>query len=1008
MKKTIGRNTVAILVVLIILTALFVSIGSEAALSPGDYEIVTGTEQILTPPASLRDGEIWTGKGVSYNSDGTITITLAAWGATYPDPADHNFAPARLPPLAAGSCVTIIDDLGDFRAPDGFVLPPGLTESGNTVVWEVDQSDILGAAPATISYTVELKDISGVLKTDYWYTTGAAAAEFEPAKGNPSYWTKEETVFDSFIISMNWNNGSGLNNGMIIDNLLGITLNFGKNSSAEREAPPVKWDTLMLNGAPVAWHLYWEKGGAIKTYSFTIKDLAGAGIDVVYNVHFPNPGGSTSEPAGRIIISEDFFHRAFGEGNPGYPYAWDGNTIVTNLNVTGRIKLQTEPPQPLLTGSLVIAKTLMDHYNDWGLDDTTPFTAKVLDKDTGAFLTFEVVGADPPGCYTYTGTCATGCEAVFSAANPAVIKGIPAGKTCIVTETLDYAFAVSVSYSPGEVIITGGLESIVTVTNTYRHGAVNLTIRKLFDGFPSDWGLNDSTVFSAKIWDVENRNYLIFKATREADGSYRCVGNDVDGLSELYIGKTSSIVNFSVKEPVLLSNLWPGREYRVEEVNSNGAFETVYSANNGEKLISGEDKTVMVTNRYRHGEGNIAICKELDGCPEDWGVDNSTLFTARVKDVTGDNYLLLKADPEPDGSYRCVGNDVNGLSEPYDGIVISEISFSVEKPVVLSNIWPGSEHEYRVEEIIPPAYSDKCTASFSSTGSMLKSGGSVHITVTNTFSSDTDGGGDPPPGTGGNDGGEPPPTDGSDGGDPPPGTGGNDGGEPPPVDDIKITLFSDEHIWYIRGYEDNTIRPNGALTRAEAAMVFFRLMEPKLKEFRPYPVFNDVSGEEWYGLAVDMLAHYDIFGGYADGSFRPNRPITRRELAALVSRFEHLTATDENPYSDLDPNDWAYSYILSATRKGWFAGDSNGRFRPDDVLTRAELVTVMNRVLNRRILPEDIPDNVHRFDDFSSEHWSYADFMESVYTHSYVRKADVINEIWTNLIGNGIHAPFNQ
>jgi len=229
--------------------------------------------------------------------------------------------------------------------------------------------------------------------------------------------------------------------------------------------------------------------------------------------------------------------------------------------------------------------------------------------------------------------------------------------------------------------------------------------------------------------------------------------------------------------------------------------------------------------------------------------------------------------------------------------------------------------------------------------------------------------------------------------------------------DVRVRLLSvddPEHIWYIRGYEDNTIRPDGNITRAEIAMVFYRLMKSEFRDITPTARFSDVNGDEWYGLAINLLAYYGIFSSYEDGSFRPNQPITRRELATVVSRFDQLVETDVNPFTDVFEDDWAYTYILSAAQKGWFVGDGNGQFRPNDNMKRSEFVTVVNRVFNRRLLLEDVPANVHKFDDLDASHWAYAEFMESVYTHTFIRKADGINEIWTEMIETGLSAAYNQ
>jgi len=220
-------------------------------------------------------------------------------------------------------------------------------------------------------------------------------------------------------------------------------------------------------------------------------------------------------------------------------------------------------------------------------------------------------------------------------------------------------------------------------------------------------------------------------------------------------------------------------------------------------------------------------------------------------------------------------------------------------------------------------------------------------------------------------------------------------------------FFVDEHIWYIRGYENTEMRPNNNVTRAEVAMIFYRLLRPEMKDFTPNISFVDVIGDEWFGLGVGILVHHGIFTGYENGEFRPHSSITRRELAAVVSRFDQLLETNENPYRDVSSDDWAYNYILSATKKGWFVG-YNGLFRPEANLTRAELVTAVNRILNRHILLEDIPVDVFNFPDLDPTHWAYTAFIEAAHTHEFERNEDGITEIWTAILGTGLDAGYNQ
>ena len=241
--------------------------------------------------------------------------------------------------------------------------------------------------------------------------------------------------------------------------------------------------------------------------------------------------------------------------------------------------------------------------------------------------------------------------------------------------------------------------------------------------------------------------------------------------------------------------------------------------------------------------------------------------------------------------------------------------------------------------------------------------------------------------------------------------------------------FVEEHIWYVRGNarrpvvtasadsvkplievqspHDFEMRPDHNITRAEVAIVFYRLLRPEFKDFEPEPnPFLDVRGDEWYGLAVGILAYWEIIDGHR-GFFRPNEPITRGELAAIVSRFDDLLETDANPYSDVTSSDWAYRYILSATERGWFIGFPDGTFRSRSYLTRAEFVTAVNRVLERGILLEHIPDDVLEFVDLDGTHWAHADFMEAAHSHDWEPHPHGI-ERWLAITGHGIDEVYNR
>ena len=204
------------------------------------------------------------------------------------------------------------------------------------------------------------------------------------------------------------------------------------------------------------------------------------------------------------------------------------------------------------------------------------------------------------------------------------------------------------------------------------------------------------------------------------------------------------------------------------------------------------------------------------------------------------------------------------------------------------------------------------------------------------------------------------------------------------------TLNDTDHYAYIVGYEDGTIRPNGHITRAEAATVFFRLLtdearDANLTDRSPYP---DVSAGAWYNKAVATLSRMGILSGYEDGSFRPNATVTRAEFAAMAARFDTEAKPVDTPFTDLT-GCWAADEIAKAYGKGWVNGYGDNTFRPNGPITRAEAVTLINRVLRR--LPEtdkDLLPDERTWPDNPETFWGYLALQEASNSHLYDRKSD--------------------
>ena len=292
-------------------------------------------------------------------------------------------------------------------------------------------------------------------------------------------------------------------------------------------------------------------------------------------------------------------------------------------------------------------------------------------------------------------------------------------------------------------------------------------------------------------------------------------------------------------------------------------------------------------------------------------------------------------------------------------------------------------------------------------------------------------------------------------------------------DDVKISddylplsEFNTEHILYIFGYLDNSIRPDNAMTRAEVAVVLYRLLVTEEKYVPKPSIFSDVTVGTWYTQAVSYLADIGVLAGYPDGTFRPNQPLTRAEFATIASRFNEMNTMDTietidtietvetidttdaiktinitdttdaikstsitdntditkstsitdttdtikttnitdttettettdtmdgSSFQDIE-NHWAEDCINSVAQKGWVNGYPDGTFKPQQNITRAEAVKIVNMMLNRKIESENIPEGIKEFTDIEN-HWAYAHLVEASNNHGFERNSDGY-EIW--------------
>ena len=218
------------------------------------------------------------------------------------------------------------------------------------------------------------------------------------------------------------------------------------------------------------------------------------------------------------------------------------------------------------------------------------------------------------------------------------------------------------------------------------------------------------------------------------------------------------------------------------------------------------------------------------------------------------------------------------------------------------------------------------------------------------------------------------------------------------------TLNTQDHDAYLLGYEDGTVRPEGSITRAEVATIFFRLLtdESRDKFWSQTNDYTDVPADAWYNSAVSTLSNAGILDGYEDGTFRPDGNITRAEFATITARFLEASYDGGNRFPDIDGH-WAAEYINEAANAGIVDGYEDGTFRPQQNITRAEAVTMVNRTVDRHPDADHLLDNMVTWPDNPESAWYYAQIQEATNAHAYTMhtdQEDAPSEIWTELLPN--------
>ena len=207
-------------------------------------------------------------------------------------------------------------------------------------------------------------------------------------------------------------------------------------------------------------------------------------------------------------------------------------------------------------------------------------------------------------------------------------------------------------------------------------------------------------------------------------------------------------------------------------------------------------------------------------------------------------------------------------------------------------------------------------------------------------------------------------------------------------EDETPVLEKGDHFAYIIGYKDGYVRPNRNISRAEVATIFFRLLTDDAREkyWSSTNNYSDVKDTDWCNNAISTLSNMGILKGYEDGTFHPNAPVTRAEFAAIAARFSDGAADDYATFSDV-PNDyWASKEIAKAAKLGWIKGYKDGTFRPTNNITRAEVMTLVNRVLERGVDEEGLTEDAIQWaDNLDKSAWYYYDVQEATNSHEYAR-----------------------
>ena len=210
------------------------------------------------------------------------------------------------------------------------------------------------------------------------------------------------------------------------------------------------------------------------------------------------------------------------------------------------------------------------------------------------------------------------------------------------------------------------------------------------------------------------------------------------------------------------------------------------------------------------------------------------------------------------------------------------------------------------------------------------------------------------------------------------------------------TLNKTDHFAFLKGYPGGGFAPGKNMSRAEVTTMFARLLTEQMEANKSYPAsFSDVTSAHWAANYIGYMEQFGIVRGYSNGTFRPNAPITRAEFAAICCRFEKLT-DGAVAFTDVPASHWAAKSIAYAATRGWVTGYADGTFKPGNNITRAEVAAVTCRLLERSADIEYIRAHLKElprvFADMNEQHWAYWYAMEAANGHDYTKSGNT--ETW--------------